>query len=275
MKNLDGKNVVVTGGSYGIGKEIVRALLGEGANVFTIARNKEKLDASVEELSRDARGGRRIKGYPCDVSDREGIANTIERISSEEGGIDVLINNAGIVIPGYFEKLAVDDFETVLRTNYLGAVYTTKAALPHLLIHKESAITFTSSEAGIKGIFGYSTYSPTKCALIGFAEVLRSELRDKGVQVTVLCPPDTDTPGLEEEKKVRPLETDALAGPKPASADAVASCFLRGFKKGKFLVVCDFMGKLLYRVNGISPRLADMVLDSMISSGRRKAKKAG
>jgi 3-dehydrosphinganine reductase len=274
MKNLDGKNVVVTGGSYGIGKEIVRALLREGANVFPIARNKEKLDASVDELSRDVKGSRRVKGYACDVTDPGGISNMIDRIASEEGGIDVLINNAGIVIPGYFEKLAVDDFETVLRTDYLGAVYTTKAALPYLLTHKQSAITFTSSEAGIKGIFGYSTYSPAKCALIGFAEVLRAELKDKGVQVTVLCPPDTDTPGLEEEKKVRPLETDALAGDKPASAEDVASCFLRGFKRGKFLVICDFMGKLLYRVNGISPRLADMVLDSMVSSGRRKAQKA-
>jgi 3-dehydrosphinganine reductase len=274
MKDLNGKNVVVTGGSYGIGKEIVRGLLREGANVFVIARNEEKLDASVEELSRDARENHRIKGYSCDVTDRGGISSTVDRIASDEGGIDVLINNAGIVVPGYFEKLAVDDFEMVLRTDYLGSVYTTKAALPHLLTHKESAVTFTSSEAGIKGIFGYSTYSPAKCAVKGFAEVLRAELKDKGVQVTVLCPPDTDTPGWEEEKKVRPLEIDAIAGPKPASAKDVASCFLRGFKKGKFLVICSFMGKLLYRVNGISPRLADMVLDSMVSSGRRKAEKA-
>ena len=273
MKNLDGKNVVVTGGSYGIGKEIVRAFLGEGANVFAIARNKEKLDASVEELSRDAKNNRRIKGYPSDVSDRDGITHTIERISSEEGGIDVLVNNAGIVIAGYFEKLAVDDFETVLRTDYLGAVYTTKAALPHLLAHEESAVTFTSSGVGYKGFFGYSTYSPAKFAVIGLAEVLRAELKDKGVQVTVLCPSDTDTPGLEEEKKTRPPETDALSGSGGLIAPAdVASLFLRKFKKGKFMVISGFGNNVLYRVNGIAPRLTDFILDTIMAQAQRKSK---
>ena len=273
MKNLDGKNVVVTGGSYGIGKEIVRAFLGEGANVFPIARNKEKLDASVEELSRDAKNNRRIKGYPCDVSDRDGITNTIESISSEEGGIDVLVNNAGIVIAGYFEKLAVDDFETVLRTDYLGSVYATKAALPHLLTHEESAITFTSSGVGYKGFFGYSTYSPAKFAVIGLAEVLRAELKDKGVQVTVLVPSDTDTPGLEEEKKTRPPETDALAGAGGLIAPAdVASLFLRKFKKGKFMVISGFGNNVMYRINGIAPRLVDFILDTIMAKAQRKTK---
>lgn len=272
MKELDGKNVVVTGGSYGMGKDIAREFLREGANVFIVARGKEKLDAAVEEVGRDAKKERRVKGYPCDVSDREMITSTIDRIAAEEGGIDVLVNNAGIVIPGYFEKLAVEDFEKVVKTNYLGAVYTAKAALPHLLEHNESAITFTSSLAGIKGIFGYSTYTPTKFALRGFAEVLRAELRDRGVQVTVLCPPDTDTPGLEEEKRTRPKETDYCAGSAALmSCDEVASRFLRGFKKGKFLVICDFMGKFLFRVNGISPRFVDFYLDTVVRLGRRKS----
>jgi 3-dehydrosphinganine reductase len=271
MKDLTGKNVVVTGGSYGLGKEIVRAFLKEGANVFAIARNEEKLEACVQEVSRNASGSGRVKGYPCDVTDRQRITATIDRIAAEEGGIDILLNNAGIVIPGYFEELAVEDFETVLRTNYLGVVYATKAALPHLLSNKESAITVTSSVLGYKGIFGYSTYSPTKFALIGLAEVLRSELKNKGVQVTVLCPPDTDTPGLEEERKVRPRETEAVAGSGGLASPAdVASQFLTGFKKGKFMVICGFSIKLLYRVNGIAPRLADYILDSMVASEQKK-----
>ncbi len=269
MKDLDGKNVVVTGGSYGIGKEIARAFLKEGANVFAIARDAEKLEASVEELSRDAREGRRVKGYPCDVTDRESISKLIETISSEEGGLDALVNNAGIVIPGYFEKLEVDDFEAVLKTNYLGAVYTTKAALPHLLGRDHSAITFTSSAAGLKGIFGYSAYGPTKSALICLAEVLRAELKSKGVQVTVLCPPDTDTPGFAEEKKARPRETDLIGGSATLMSPVdVAALFLRGFKKGKFMVIGDFMSKLLFRLNGVSPRLTDFILDTMVARGR-------
>ncbi len=273
MKDLDGKNVVITGGSYGIGKEVARAFLKEGANVYIIARNREKLEAAVDELEKDALTGRRVGAHPGDVTDREGISRVIDGIASQAGGIDVLVNNAGIVIPGYFEKIPVEDFETVLKTNYLGSLYSTKAALPHLLSRTQSAVTFTSSPAGLKGIFGYSTYSPTKAALIGLAEVIRAELKDRGLQVTVLCPPDTDTPGFREEKEVRPAETEAIAGSTPPASPAhVASRFIRGFKKGKFIIICDFNSKLLYRVNGIAPRLADRILDGMAAKGRTKPK---
>jgi 3-dehydrosphinganine reductase len=274
MKDLDGKNVVVTGGSYGMGKEMARAFLKEGSNVFIIARNKEKLDAATEDIGKDARSGRRAIGFPCDVTDREGIAATIDRIAAEEGGIDVLVNNAGIVIPGYVEDLSIDDFETVLKTNYLGAVYTIKAALPYLLKNKKSAISITSSIVGIKGIFGYATYAPTKFALIGLAEVLRTELKDKGVQVSVLLPPDTDTPGFKDEKEVRPVETDVVGGTAGLMPpEVLAENFMKGFKKGKFLIICEFTGKLLCRLNGISRGFTDFYLDRLVAKGRKEKAK--
>lgn len=269
MMDLRGKNVVVTGGSYGIGKEIARSFLAEGANVFVVARGEDGLRACEEELRAEFPAGR-IRGYRADVGNSEEIAATMDEIAEREGGIQVLVNNAGIVIPGYFQELPVDAFEKVVRTNYLGAVYATKAALPHLLENRESAVAFTSSPAGIKGLFGYSTYSPTKAALIALAEVIRAELRDKGVRVCVLCPPDTDTPGFREEAKVRPRETEAIAGTSPPRPPReVAECFMRGFKKGRFLILCDFNSRLLYRLNGLSPRLVDLILDRMASKGKR------
>ncbi len=271
MRDLDGKNVVVTGGSYGLGKELARSFVQEGANVYLIARDPVKLDAAVQELTSQVQRGRRVKGFAADVSDREAIFRAIEAIALEGPGIDVLVNNAGIVIPGYFEKIPIEAFETVVRTNYLGAVNSTKAALPYLLKRQRSAITFTSSLAGHKGIFGYSTYSPTKAALISLAEVIRVETRGKGVQVSVLCPPDTDTPGLKSEKKVRPPETSAVSGSaREMPAAEVAACFMRGFKAGKFMVICDFMGRLLYRMNGLAPRLVDFYMDATVALARRK-----
>jgi 3-dehydrosphinganine reductase len=268
MMDLRDKNVVVTGGSYGIGKEIARAFLAQGANVFVVARGQEKLRACEEELRKEF-PGRNVRGYRADVSEKEEIKAVMDEIAAEGGGIQVLVNNAGIVIPGYFQDLPIEDFEKVMRTNYLGAVYATKAALPHLLRNRESAVTFTSSPAGIKGLFGYSTYSPTKAALIALAEVIRAELGSRGLRVCVLCPPDTDTPGFQEEIRVRPRETEAIAGSAPPrSPREVAECFMRGFKKGKFLVLCDFNSRLLYRLNGISPRLVDFILDRMASKGR-------
>ncbi len=269
MKELDGKNVVITGGSYGLGKELARAFLKEGANVFIIARDAVKLEAARAELARDAKGGRTVGSTAADVSERESIVRAIEAVALELGGIDILVNNAGIVHPGYFETLPIESFETVARTDYLGAVYATKAALPYLLKSESSAVTFTSSIAGHKGIFGYSTYSPPKGALIKLAEVLRVELRRRGLQVTVLCPPDTDTPGLASEMQVRPAETSAVAGGAALmSPAAVAECFMRGFKAGKF--ICDFMSKLLYRLNGLSPRLVDLYMDVVVGFASRK-----
>lgn len=273
MRDLDGKNVVLTGGSYGIGKEIARAFLKEGANVFTIARNPEKLEASVEELKKDARANRTVRGYSSDVGDWERISQVIEQIASDNGGIDVVINNAGIYIPDYFEKQDVEVFERTDRTNYLGAVFTTKAALPHLLKHKSSAVVFLSSAAGLKGIFGYSSYSPTKAAVLSLAEAINQELKNRGLQVTVLCPPDVDTPGHAEELKIRPSECNALSESAGLmTAAEVAEIFMAGFKKGKFMVIGGFDTKLLYRLNGISPRFVDFYFDRLIAKSRRGAR---
>jgi len=270
MKDLNGKNVVITGGSYGIGLEIARSFLKEGANVFTIARNKEKLDASVEGLEKDTRANRSVRGYPSDVGDWARISQTIDQIAADNGGIDVLMNNAGIYIPDYFEKQDVEVFERTDRTNYLGSVYTTKAALPYLLEHKRSAVVFVFSAAGITGIFGYSSYSPTKAAVLSLAEAVKSELKDRGLQVTVLCPPDVDTPGHTEELKTRPPECNAISESAGLmTAAEMADVFMAGFKKGKFMVIGGFDTKLLYRLNGISPRFVDFYFDRIVAKCRK------
>jgi 3-dehydrosphinganine reductase len=273
MKELNGKNVVITGGSYGLGLEISRAFLKEGANVFTIARNKEKLDASIEDLKKDVRSGRTVKGYPGDVGDWSKISAVIEQIASDNGGIDVVVNNAGIYIPDYFEKQDVEIFERTDRTNYLGSVFTTKAALPHLLKHKKSAVVFVSSTVGVTAIYGYSSYGPTKAAVVSIAEYVSRELRDKGIGVSVLYPPDTETPGHAVEMETRPFECNALAASsKTLSAPEVAGLFMAGFKKGKFRIMVDFETKLLYRLNGISPKFVDIYLGRIVKKCQREAR---
>lgn len=273
MKDLDGKNVVVTGGSYGIGMGIARAFLREGSNVFTIARNQEKLDTSVLELKKDARANRTVRGYPGDVGDWDRISRVIDQIASDNGGIDVVVNNAGLQIPDYFEKQDVEVFERTVRTNYLGSVYVTKAALPYLLKNKKSALVFLYSAAGITGIFGYSSYSPTKAAVLSLAEAIRQELKDKGLRVTVLCPADVDTPSHTEELKTRPPECNVISESAGLMTVAeLADIFMAGFKKGKFMVIGGFVTKLLYRVNGISPRFVGFYFDMLIKKARRGAR---
>ncbi|MBN1614513.1 MAG: SDR family oxidoreductase [Deltaproteobacteria bacterium] len=274
MKDLKGKNVIVTGGSRGIGLEIARAFLKEGANVFTIARNGDSLAASVRNLKKDVKPGRTVAGYSCDVGNREGIAGTIRQIASQNGGIDVVINNAGMYVPDYFERQDLEVFERTDRTNYLGAVFTTKAALPFLLERRRSAIVFVTSGAGLKGIFGYSSYSPTKAAVLSLAEVIKQELKGRGVQVAVLCPPDVDTPGHAEELKIRPTECNALSESGGLmTATEIAGILMSGFRKEKFLIIGGFETKLLYRLNGISPRFVDFCFERLIVRSRRNNSK--
>jgi len=271
MKDLNGKNVVITGGSYGIGEEIARAFLKEGANVFTIARNKEKLDASVDGLKKDAKSNRTVKGYQGDVGDWAVISQVISRIASENGGIDVVVNNAGIYIPDYFEQQDVEVFERTDRTNYLGSVFTTKAALPYLLKNKKSAVVFVASTVGVTGIFGYSSYGPTKAAVIGLAETVSRELRSRGLEVSVLYPPDTETPGHAVELETRPYECNAIsAGAKTMTTTEVVDVFMAAFKKGKFTIMVDFDTKLLYRLNGISHKFVDIYLNRIVKKCQRK-----
>jgi len=269
MKDLDGRNVVVTGASCGIGEAIARAFLAEGSNVFLVARNAERLRAAADGLEKHASPGRSVRGYPGDVGDMRGITGVVESIAAENGGIDVVVNNAGIYIPDYFETQDAEVFERTDRTNYLGSVFTTKAALPYLLAKRNSAVVFVSSAAGIKGIFGYSSYSPTKAAVLSLAEAVRQELKDRGLQVTVLCPPDVDTPGHAQELITRPPECDALAESAGLmTADEIAAVFMRGFKKGRFMVIGGFDTRLLYRLNGISPRFVDLYFDRLIKKAR-------
>ncbi len=270
MKDFTGKNVVITGASMGIGQEIAKAYARERANVFLVARNKERLEAARGEVE-SAAPGANVEWISADVTDSKSITSAIDKIGQEPGGIQVVAGNAGIVIPGYFEDLPIETFERVNRTNYLGSVYLAKASVPHLLKNHESVITFTASLVGIKGIFGYSNYAPTKFALVGLADVMRAELRPKGLQVTVLCPPDTRTPGYKHELEERPRELDIVASAgKVFSPQEVANCYLEGVRKGKRLIFCGFDSKLLYYLNRLSPALVDLYLNMLVKRGLGK-----
>jgi short-subunit dehydrogenase len=132
-------------------------------------------------------------------------------------------------------------------------------------MHAGSFITFTSSVAGFLGVFGFTSYSPSKFALIGFAEALNQEVAARGIRVAVLCPPDTDTPGFEEENITKPYETRALSGTaKLMSAQEVAEVFLKQLERGRFIITCNSESAILYRLQGIAPNFARRYMLRMI-----------
>ena len=209
-----------------------------------------------------------IELIPCDLGDLRQIEVAAKKIKSIMPSIDGLINNAGYARPGYFHELPIDEFEKAITVDYLGAVRLTRLLVN--CIATGGLISVTSSVVGYMGVFGYSSYAGAKFALVGFAETLRQELAERKIQISVLCPPDTQTPGYEEENKTKPKETLALsAGAKLMTADAVAKTFIRGVSKGKFIITCNFESAMLYRLHGILPSLVYRIMMSMVNKSKK------
>ena len=176
------KVVVVTGGTDGIGKALVDALLAQGAKVATCGRNHDKLYRLQSEYP----------SYPlhtvvADVSNENDCRHFIESTIKVYGGIDILINNAGISMRALIKDTTIDVIRDVMNINFFGALYCTKYALNSIIARKGS-IVGVSSIAGYRGLPGRSGYSASKFALQGWLESLRTEMMDDGVHVMWVCP---------------------------------------------------------------------------------------
>ena len=254
------KNIIITGASQGIGKAISLELARQGANLYLISRNQTKLENLRKEL---LAFNKKPHIFPADVSSYEDIKKTFDKIGKLTGKIDGLINNAGHSYPEYFKAIPIKEFDKSVRVNYLGSVYCTWLAYPYL--SNGAFVSFTSSVAGFMGVFGYSSYAGPKFALFGLAETLAQELAHKKVNVSVLCPPDTETPGFETENKTKPYETKKISeGGSLMKPEKVAQIFVKRLQKGKFLITCNFESALYFRLHGILPGLVRLVMKMLV-----------
>lgn len=250
---------MITGGSKGIGFEIAREFASKGANLFLVARTLSHLQQARDAIL-SSFSNIRCEIKSCDVSDFAQVKETVKEMVEKFGTIDGLISNAGTSYPQYFEQTPIEVFERLIKVDYLGAVYFTKEVFPYL--KQGSFISFTSSGLGYFGFFGYTSYSGPKFALIGFAESLWYELKLKGIQVSVLCPPDTTTPGFEEEQKAKPWETRYVSelALKELKPEIVAKGFVKQLAKGKFIINVSFDTTLIYKLHAWFPGLTQRIL---------------
>ncbi|AFM13604.1 SDR family oxidoreductase [Turneriella parva] len=268
MKHRLGGVYAITGASKGIGRAFAHALAPKASALVLLARDAKALKAVSAELTK-LNPKLSVETYSVDLSDPKAIKKTTDAIRKAHRTINGIVNNAGYARPGYFHELPADEFEKAMRVDYLGAVHVTRAL--HDLVPKGGLITFTSSVVGYMGVFGYSSYAGAKFALIGFAETLRQELAAREIQVSVLCPPDTETPGYAIENQTKPVETQALsAGAKLMTAEAVAQKFVNGIERGKFLINCNFDSALIYRLKSIWPSLVHRIMLGMIKKAQKK-----
>lgn len=185
MTNLKGKNAIITGGGRGLGKATAIAFAQEGINVAITGRNEANLQATVKEL--EALGVKATYAV-FDVTDKAKVHTEIAKIITTLGGIDILINNAGIAEFGKFTDMPADRWEEILLTNVMGVYNVTREVLPHLIAKNEGDIFNVASTAGLNGNPSTSAYSASKFAVIGLSESLMKEVRKNNIRVCTLTP---------------------------------------------------------------------------------------
>ncbi len=267
---LEAQSVIVTGGSSGIGLAAAVEFAKLGCDLQLIARRPEQLQSARHQVRAHAvNSSQQIDIHPCDVSQRSQVADTIGAIKRAGFEATVLINSAGLTATGYVQQLSEDVFEHVMKVNVLGTVYPIKALLDDFIERGTGYIVNVGSVAGLVGTFGYTAYCASKFAITGFTQTLRSELKPHGIGVSLLCPPDTDTPMLSYETPLRPDETKALAASAAVlSAEQVAHSLIRGMQRDSAVIIPGFDGKLIDFFHRHTPGLLDRFIDYKIRKAR-------
>ena len=253
MANFKDKIVVITGGSDGIGKALVQQFLTLGAKVATCGRNADKLAQLVAENP-----GQELFTMQVDVVNQQQDAAFIQAVVDKWGGIDILINNAGISMRALVSEVSIETLKNVMDINFWGTVYTTKAALPAIQKANE-VIVGVSSIAGYRGLPGRSGYSASKYALNGWLEALRTELYGSGTHVMWVCPGFTSSnirnAALDKDAKAQgesPMDEGAMM-----SSEECAHHIIHSIAKRKRSLVLTFTGKRTVFMNKFFPAWAD------------------
>jgi 3-dehydrosphinganine reductase len=260
------RHAIITGGSSGIGKACGHLLAQRGAHLTLIARDAARLEQARHELeAARARADQRIATVAADVSDRSAAERASSAALAHNGPPDVLLASAGMTGPGYAVVQPVELFEQMMATNYFGTLYVLKALLPAMRAQRRGHVALVSSGAGLLGIYGYAAYGASKFALRGLAEALRAELKPEGIRVSIIYPPDTDTPMLAAEHQEKPAATHAIAGSGGLlRADDVAQHMIRGIERGAFVIAPGTQMTLLARLHSLLAPLLNWHFDRIV-----------
>ena len=247
-------NVLITGGTSGIGLATAKLYAARGDAVAVVGRDRARLDAVATEIG--------AVPVQADVTDEAGLTEALTAYTESHGVPDVVVNAAGMVGVGEFVDMDPALYRETIETDLMGLVAVCRFFAPLMIERGSGHIVNVASVAGFMGIYGYSAYSAAKFAVMGFSEALRFELKPHGVQVHVLCPPDTETPGFAEEVRCRPAATAKISGNlKPVKPDYIAEHLIRGIDRGTYYIIPGALSKLYFRLKGIWPELYLRIVD--------------
>lgn len=248
---LQGKTVVITGASSGIGKAVALEMARRGANVVLGARRGDLLE---DVATRCRATGARAAVVVTDVTRPEDCA----RLMAAAGQVDVLVNNAGYAIFDSIVDAKIEDVHGMMETNYFGMVHCTRAALPQMLARRSGTIVNVSSITGIMGFARMSGYSATKFATVGFTEAVRDEVIGSGVRVALVCPGTTETEFFAKaERGKMPAASRLLLAVPP---ERVARAICDAAEDGRYRRILPLMAAAYMRMKEMFPRFAHLLM---------------
>lgn len=253
-----GCSVVITGGAGGIGRALGRAFGGAGAKIAIVDLATSRFEEARRELEDT---GIEAIARPCDITDEAQVQGAIAAVRGSFGGIDVLINNAGIVHRSAFAETRTEVFRRVMEVNLFGALHCTQACMPDL-VARRGLIIAVSSIAGLAPLYGRSGYAASKHAMHGLFESLGAEVADKGVGVLMACPSfvesglEASTLGGNGERVSRPRSKVGQLG----SADEVADAILKAARSGRRRLVLTPVGKTSALLSRLAPALYERLM---------------
>ncbi|PLW69846.1 SDR family NAD(P)-dependent oxidoreductase [Pseudohalioglobus lutimaris] len=254
--------VVISGGGSGIGLFLARHFADEGARVAVL-----DLTISAEVRAQiGALAGSEAVFHEVDVRDAEVLSQRISEVADALGAPTLAINCAGVQLAGKFTDLSAEQFSRVLDINLLGSRHFAAAVLPHM--RRQGRLVLVASLAGLVPNYAYSAYSASKFGVVGLAGALRMECLPRGIKVSAVCPPEVNTPMVEEElKTMDPITRELKLAAGTLGLDAACRDILAGLERGKFLIIPGSRARMIDRLNrwfpGLLRRKADKIILTM------------
>jgi short-subunit dehydrogenase len=266
LTSFSGRVVAITGASEGIGAELARQAAGKGVWLALAARRIDKLESVADECR--ALGAEAL-AIRCDVSVEADCRHFIEETARKYSSLDILVNNAGVSGHARFEQVAdFSWYEDMMRVNYMGSLYCTRHALPHLK-QRRGQIVAISSLAGKVGIPGRTAYSPSKAAQAMFFDALRLELRESGVDITIVYPGvvATDIRRRGYGPDGLPAGKSALREEKAMPVDECARQILEATHARQRELVMTLQGRIGLWMKLVAPKLVDRMILNAVKKG--------
>ena len=266
---FENKVILITGAASGLGLALAEILCNTEAKLLLVDNNSDKLR---EICNRLIKRNSEIQSVVLDITDNEHMILLNDKIKQSYKRLDILINSAGIIKEGYFKSISNNEFHNVMEVNYFGTINIIRAVLDYL---KESngRIINIASLAGLQGAFGYSAYSASKHAIVGFSNCLRYELKPFNVTVKVVCPSEFDSPMVNMLNFSRTLENRAnVLMINKYKVEFIAEKIIKNLYKNNFMMIPGTLAKIAAYMSLYFPRLTEKIVDWKIASAFNKQK---